>query len=85
MKNLLFVFAKVFGNSVVLRFRPHTFTEPSRNGCFLGTETRADYRLTREWVVGNFRCGMVDPKVLSNWVLIQKNIQDMRLEWVLKE
>ena len=71
MKNLLFVFAKkFFGNDVVLRFRPSyfPFTEPSAEmDVFLGTETQADYRLTKGtgWleILG---CGMVDPKVLSN-------------------
>ena len=71
MKNLLFVFAKkFFGNDVVLRFRPSyfPFTEPSAEmDVFLGTETLADYRLTKGtgWleILG---CGMVDPKVLSN-------------------
>jgi len=71
MKNLLFVFAKkFFGNDVNLRFRPSyfPFTEPSAEmDVFLGTETDADYRLTKGtgWleILG---CGMVDPKVLSN-------------------
>jgi len=71
MKNLLFVFAKkFFGNDVDLRFRPSyfPFTEPSAEmDVFLGTETDADYRLTKGtgWleILG---CGMVDPKVLSN-------------------
>ena len=71
MKNLLFVFAKkFFGNDVVLRFRPSyfPFTEPSAEmDVFLGTETQADYRLTKGtgWleILG---CGMVDPKVLIN-------------------
>ena len=71
MKNLLFVFAKkFFGNDVVLRFRPSyfPFTEPSAEmDVFLGTETQADFRLTKGtgWleILG---CGMVDPKVLSN-------------------
>ena len=71
MKNLLFVFAKkFFGNDVVLRFRPSyfPFTEPSAEmDVYLGTETQADYRLTKGtgWleILG---CGMVDPKVLSN-------------------
>ena len=71
MKNLLFVFAKkFFGNDVVLRFRPSyfPFTEPSAEmDVFLGTETLADYRLTKGtgWleILG---CGMVDPKVLNN-------------------
>ena len=71
MKNLLFVFAKkFFGNDVVLRFRPSyfPFTEPSAEmDVFLGTETLADYKLTKGsgWleILG---CGMVDPKVLSN-------------------
>ena len=65
MKNLLFVFAKkFFGNDVVLRFRPSyfPFTEPSAEmDVFLGTETQADYRLTKGtgWleILG---CGMVD-------------------------
>ena len=77
MKNLLFVFAKkFFGNDVVLRFRPSyfPFTEPSAEmDVFLGTETQADYRLTKGtgWleILG---CGMVDPKVLSNCGIDQK-------------
>ncbi len=78
MKNLLFVFAKkFFGNDVVLRFRPSyfPFTEPSAEmDVFLGTETQADYRLTKGtgWleILG---CGMVDPKVLSNCGIDPKN------------
>ena len=78
MKNLLFVFAKkFFGNDVVLRFRPSyfPFTEPSAEmDVFLGTETQADYRLTKGtgWleILG---CGMVDPKVLSNSGIDPKN------------
>ena len=77
MKNLLFVFAKkFFGNDVVLRFRPSyfPFTEPSAEmDVFLGTETQADYKLTKGtgWleILG---CGMVDPKVLSNCGIDQK-------------
>ena len=77
MKNLLFVFAKkFFGNDVVLRFRPSyfPFTEPSAEmDVFLGTDTQADYRLTKGtgWleILG---CGMVDPKVLSNCGIDQK-------------
>ena len=78
MKNLLFVFAKkFFGNDVVLRFRPSyfPFTEPSAEmDVYLGTETQADYRLTKGtgWleILG---CGMVDPKVLSNSGIDPKN------------
>ena len=78
MKNLLFVFAKkFFGNDVVLRFRPSyfPFTEPSAEmDVYLGTETQADYRLTKGtgWleILG---CGMVDPKVLSNCGIDPKN------------
>tara|TARA_B100000963_G_scaffold10204_1_gene7971 strand:+ start:5 stop:1006 length:1002 start_codon:yes stop_codon:yes gene_type:complete len=77
MKNLLFVFAKkFFGNDVNLRFRPSyfPFTEPSAEmDVFLGTETLADYKLTKGtgWleILG---CGMVDPKVLSNCGIDQK-------------
>ncbi len=77
MKNLLFVFAKkFFGKDVVLRFRPSyfPFTEPSAEmDVFLGTETQADYKLTKGtgWleILG---CGMVDPKVLSNCNIDQK-------------
>ena len=78
MKNLLFVFAKkFFGNDVILIFRPSyfPFTEPSAEmDVFLGTETQADYRLTKGtgWleILG---CGMVDPKVLSNSGIDPKN------------
>jgi len=71
LKQTLFLFVQeFFGAETKVRFRPSyfPFTEPSAEmDIYLGTETEADYRLTKGtgWleILG---CGMVDVNVLEN-------------------
>lgn len=71
LKQTLYLFVQqYFGSDIQVRFRPSyfPFTEPSAEmDVFLGTETEADYRITKGtgWleILG---CGMVDEAVLKN-------------------
>jgi phenylalanyl-tRNA synthetase alpha chain len=70
LKQTLYEFVKHFFGETEVRFRPSyfPFTEPSAEmDIYLGTETEADYRLTKGtgWleILG---CGMVDSQVLKN-------------------
>lgn len=71
LKQTLYLFVQqYFGSDIQVRFRPSyfPFTEPSAEmDVFLGTETEADYRITKGtgWleILG---CGMVDEAVLVN-------------------
>ena len=71
LKQTLYLFVQeFFGPNTKVRFRPSyfPFTEPSAEmDIYLGTETEADYRLTKGtgWleILG---CGMVDINVLKN-------------------
>ena len=72
---------KILKLDFVLSFFP--FTEPSAEvDIFWGLNSETDYRITKGtgWleIMG---CGMVDPKVLKNVNINQKNILDMLLEW----
>ena len=88
LKQTLLYFTKALFGKSKIRLRPSYFPllTQCRSWYFWGLETEIDYRITKGtgWleIMG---CGIVDPNVLKNCKMIQRNILVMLLGWALKE